>query len=139
MMKEHRSLSDQRGAAAVEFAIILPLLLLTVFGLIDFGRLFFVQIGLNAASIEGARASALGRNASDVTAIVRASAPQVAQMAGLSGTEITVNHVPCPVPPNGSSTEITASAPFTWATPIAILPVAEERIITATSRLVCVG
>jgi len=35
-----RSKSDN-GAAAVEFALLLPLVALLIFGLIDFGRLFF--------------------------------------------------------------------------------------------------
>jgi Flp pilus assembly protein TadG len=138
-MMVNRSFSDQRGAAAVEFAIVLPLLLLTVFGMIDFGRLLFVQIGLNAASIEGARASALGRDASTVTTITRSSAPTVAQLAGLQGNQIDVAHQACPSPANGSLTEVTASTGFVWVTPIAILPMATDRTVSATSRLVCVG
>lgn len=51
-----RSRSD-KGAAAVEFALLLPLVALLIFGLIDFGRLFFVQISLTSASREAARTS----------------------------------------------------------------------------------
>ncbi len=123
----------------MEFAILLPLLLLLLFGLVDFGRLFFVQIGLNSASIEGARASALGRSAADVTAITQASAPKVAQMAGLQAGQITVTRTACPVPGNGATTQVTASTPFTWITPVAILTAATSRTVSSTSRLVCVG
>lgn len=52
-----RKLSSNKGAAAVEFAILLPLITLLVFGLIDFGRLFFVQISLTSASREAVRTS----------------------------------------------------------------------------------
>jgi TadE-like protein len=49
-----------RGAAAVETAIVLPLLLMLIFGLIDFGRMLNAQITLTEAAREGARAAALG-------------------------------------------------------------------------------
>ena len=44
---------DARGATIVEFAIVLPLLIMLVFGVIDFGRLAFTQITLNDAVQEG--------------------------------------------------------------------------------------
>ena len=44
-----------RGAAAVEFALLLPLLLLLVFGIIDFGRALNAQVTLTQAAREGAR------------------------------------------------------------------------------------
>jgi len=50
---------SERGAAAVEMAIILPVLVFLVFGIIDFGRMLNAQIILTEAAREGARAAAL--------------------------------------------------------------------------------
>lgn len=44
-----------RGSIAVEFALILPILLMLLFGIIDFGRLLYTQEVLNTAVREGAR------------------------------------------------------------------------------------
>lgn len=46
-----------RGAAAVELAILLPLVLLIIGGIIDFGRFFFTKIELTNAAREGVRAA----------------------------------------------------------------------------------
>lgn len=46
---------DNRGAAMVEFAIIAPLLFALIFGIIDFGRVFFLYNNLTNAAREGAR------------------------------------------------------------------------------------
>ena len=45
----------QRGAAAVEFAIIAPLLFTIVFGIIEFSLLFYDKAVITNASREGAR------------------------------------------------------------------------------------
>jgi Flp pilus assembly protein TadG len=49
---------SERGASAVEFAIIFPVLILIVFGIIDFGYAFFVRNSIIAAMREGARTAA---------------------------------------------------------------------------------
>ncbi|MEU4604440.1 TadE family protein [Kribbella sp. NPDC023972] len=56
-----RGSSADRGATAVEFALLLPLLLVLVLGVIDFGRLLNAQITLTQAAREGARLVALGQ------------------------------------------------------------------------------
>ena len=45
----------QKGAAAVEFAIIAPLLFTIMFGIIEFGLLFYDKAVITNASREGAR------------------------------------------------------------------------------------
>jgi Flp pilus assembly protein TadG len=46
---------NQKGAAIVEFAIILPLLLLLIFGMIEFSLLMYNKAMITNASREGAR------------------------------------------------------------------------------------
>jgi Flp pilus assembly protein TadG len=52
-MKE--KLRTQRGTAVVEFALILPLLVVIVFGIIEFSILFYDKAMVTNASREGAR------------------------------------------------------------------------------------
>jgi Flp pilus assembly protein TadG len=47
---------SQKGASAVEFALILPLLMLITFGIIEFGMFIYNQQVLTNACREGARA-----------------------------------------------------------------------------------
>ena len=69
----------------VEFALILPVLVLFVFGIVEFGRAYSARIQLTAAVREGARAGALGL---DVEAATKAGAP------GLTPSQITVTYTP---------------------------------------------
>lgn len=45
----------ERGQAIVEFALVLPILLALLCGIIDFGWIYYNQITLNNAAREGAR------------------------------------------------------------------------------------
>ena len=58
-MKRMRRDRSDRGAAAVEFALVVPILLLLVFGIIDFGRILNAEIQLSQAAREGVRLQAL--------------------------------------------------------------------------------
>jgi Flp pilus assembly protein TadG len=49
-------IKNEKGAAMVEFAIVLPLLLMLVFGMIEFSIMFYDKAVITNASREGARA-----------------------------------------------------------------------------------
>lgn len=49
----------QRGAAAVEFALVAPLLLLLVFGIISYGYMLSFRQAVSQSAAEGARAAAV--------------------------------------------------------------------------------
>lgn len=76
-----------RGAAAVEFALVLPVLLLIVFGIIEFGILFAQQLALNSGARTGARAGVVGDKTCDQVATAAQSA---AASIGMSAASITV-------------------------------------------------
>src|SRR6266487_401253 len=67
-------LRDDRGAVAVEFALVLIPLLLVVFGIIDFGRAYNAQQTVTQAARVGARLATLGKNSTTVkNAVVSAA------------------------------------------------------------------
>ena len=53
--RARRRRRDESGATAVEFALVLPLLFLVLFGIIDFGWAFGQNLDLKHAAREGAR------------------------------------------------------------------------------------
>ena len=71
----------QRSQSMVEFAIVAPLLLLFLFGVVDFGRITYVYVTLNQAVNEGARTairdSPLLPTNTDVETAVKAHAVDV--------------------------------------------------------------
>ena len=55
MMRAHPFLRDQRGASAAEFALVLPLFLLLLLGILDSGRLLWELNQIKKATQVGAR------------------------------------------------------------------------------------
>ena len=71
---------DEAGQSLVEFAMVVPLLLLIVFAIVDFGRILQGHVSLTNAVREGARAGAVGASSGTVQARVTGTA------SGLSPT-----------------------------------------------------
>lgn len=118
MMAIRRSVADERGATAVEFAVVLPLLMLLLFGIIEFGMTFWRAQSLEAAAREGARIASLSQSTrSDITAAVDnaiggapfASAPTVAVTPDQSQ--------PCNLR-SGQTVTVTVNAPVTIEIPL---------------------
>ncbi|MGB8382597.1 MAG: TadE family protein, partial [Dermatophilaceae bacterium] len=68
----------ERGAAAIEFALLLPVFLLVIAGIVDFGRAFFTQIELTNAAREGARAAVVSTmTGADIKLRAQSSTPGI--------------------------------------------------------------
>lgn len=114
--RQHRSVGavTQRGAAAVEFALALPILMVLMWGLLSFGALFYTQLAVSRAAHDGARAASLIPPSADVVTVVRgavidslAASPVAAAgqngsyaarhgyLSGLPGDTIVVSSAAC--------------------------------------------
>jgi Flp pilus assembly protein TadG len=121
-MRRRRPGQSERGAELIEFAFVLPLLLMVCIGVIDFGFLFRDYEVLTNAAREGARLQSLADsyNATDVESRVDA----YADSGGLDPAlvESAVNEVDIPI---GGATakgyEVTVTYPhkFLFLGPIA--------------------
>ena len=114
-----RLLRRNEGAAMVEMALVLPLFLLLVYGVIDFGRLLFTANSMATAVREGARRAAvlpgLG-NAAPVNAVVKAAFTPFGSPP-ITDAEISIDTVTVP----GSVIVKVTNYPWPTLTPLAAL------------------
>lgn len=68
---------SERGAVAVEFALVLPLLLMILFAIIEFGHAYNVQISVTHAAREAARTMAITQDWSDAKDAALAASPSL--------------------------------------------------------------
>lgn len=108
--KLYRSCRKQRrGAAVVEFAVVAPLFIMLVFGMIEYGRMVMVQQLIVNAAREGARLGVLdGASTADVTSVVNGYLTN----ASISGATVTVSPSPPSSAGYGAPVSVTVSIPF---------------------------
>jgi Flp pilus assembly protein TadG len=82
----------------IELALILPLLVMVLIGIVDFGRAYSAQISITGAAREGARMLALGGNSTSVTGAVN-GAKGAANVTSIVQTA-------CPTGSNATSTSV---------------------------------
>jgi Flp pilus assembly protein TadG len=105
-----------RAQGLVEFALVLPLLLLLIFGIMELGRLLVIYTSVATSSREAARyASGAGKNSSGTTfyldcAGIRSAAKRVAILIGLADAniEISYDHGPNVAIPSAESAALAA-------------------------------
>lgn len=121
---------NERGTAAVEFAIVLPILLLVILSLVDFGRYFYVRISLTNATIEVAnsvsRGLILATDSSQVvmakiSSVLNTTSPDIASFAQLS-SNASIDMTPLPVacPNSTNQTTVTLSTTFQSISPLKV-------------------
>jgi len=95
----------ERGAELIEFAFVLPILLLVAFGIIDFGFLFKEYEVVTNAAREGARLKSLGDSTGYSTADVQARVAQYVINGGLDGSLLQpVSVTAASIPVNAANT-----------------------------------
>lgn len=67
----------ERGLAALEFAMIAPILLALVFGIVTYGLYFTIMLGVHHAAAEGARAAMAGLSSGERATLAQARVQSV--------------------------------------------------------------
>lgn len=118
-IKDHR---DDDGAALVEFAIVLSLFVILVFGIIEFGRAYNAQITLTHATREGVRVLAITQDPD------AARAATVGAATTLDPAKLSISTTECSP---GYPTQVVASYPFFLS-----IPLVGEQTLTLSSTAV---
>ncbi len=99
----------ERGATLVESALVLPILVLLVFGVVEFGRAYNAQVTLTHAAREGVRELAITQDPS------AASTKAVNAATSIDPTDLTVMASSCTA---GYDATLSLSYPFTYDIPL---------------------
>lgn len=71
------SRKSERGAVAVEFALLAPILIMIMLGVMEFGRAYNAQVTLTNAARESARSMAINNSQTDARTAAKNAATQI--------------------------------------------------------------
>jgi len=133
---KHRK--GEKGQSLLEFALIVPILLIILAGVLDLGRLYYTYVSITDAAAEGASYAAIHPQANE-----RAEVLQRAQEASGALVQIdpTMVQVDCPAVAAGAPITVTVSYSFTVATPLlnVIVPSGELRLRAVATESILAG
>ncbi|WP_353712724.1 TadE/TadG family type IV pilus assembly protein [Arthrobacter sp. K5] len=106
--------ASERGAVAVEFAILAPVLVMLLLGIMEFGRAYNVQTTLTNAAREGVRSMAINNSQATARAAAKTAVGQL--NPALADGNITFSSATCTI---GSQMTVTISYNLSTMTGIA--------------------
>jgi Flp pilus assembly protein TadG len=86
-LRKRNLLTQQQGQSLVEFALLLPILVVIIFSVVEFGRLWMTMNLLTGAAREGARVAAV---TAPNPALVQSAAYNVLSAVNINGATVTV-------------------------------------------------
>ena len=104
-----RKRKRRRGSSAVEFAMVAPIFLVLVFGILEFGRLVMVQQIVTNAAREGARAAVLDGATNQE---VQDAVSEYLEASSVSSETVTVSPDPLNSAASGDPVSVTIDLPF---------------------------
>lgn len=123
---------ERRGAALVEMAVVAPLLMLFVLGIIEVGRVVMVQQILTNASREGARRAVI-ESATDIE--VQSLVSAYLSNTSVAGATVTVTPSPLSSAGFGDSVTVSVSVPFSSVNWLGSSWFFQNRTLTASSLM----
>lgn len=113
-MKTRRRLQSESGASAVEFALLLPVLVMILFGIIEFGFAMYRQTILTNASREGARLGIVQSTPPITAGQINAAIDTYLTPAGINPADVSRAIIPGAV--TGAPVRVTLTLPYTFVT-----------------------
>ncbi|MFZ7943942.1 TadE/TadG family type IV pilus assembly protein [Neobacillus sp. 19] len=105
-------MKSEKGQSLVEFALILPLLVMLLFGIVDFGRAFHAYLTIDHAGREAARAASIGKDNDTVEQIAKSRAKSINLEKYGNVVVSTTDRTP------GIDVKVTISYTFSFITPV---------------------
>jgi hypothetical protein len=125
-------LTRAEGQALVEFALVLPLLLVFVFAILFVAQIGVARLALEHGAAEGARAGALTNDDGDVTRAARAA------VAPLDPDQVRIHidpgQITRPLDPRGTLLRVDLG--YTVPVPLAFVGLPEIRVVGRAARLI---
>jgi Flp pilus assembly protein TadG len=131
--KGRRGIGGEQGAVAVEFALILPVLLLLVFGIVDFGHAWYMRHVLQNSCREGARYATRYQTTTDGTGtriLPSALTPSIQDYVLNTALK---NGDSCLLP-EGAGTVVTPSGPAYTETDVKNLPLKDLTVTVSAKK-----
>jgi len=117
-----------RGVAALEFGLILPLLMALLLGIIDYGYVFFVRLNMTNAAREGARVGVTRQDPPLASSDAIAAATTYLQTAGITA-DVTATQ------PDDGTPEVTVTVTIPNFVPIiGFVPTPDNMSVSSTMR-----
>lgn len=125
----------ERGAAAVEFALVMPALVLLIFGSIEFGLAVNARTMVGNAAREGVRLASLGQSEASIKAAALNAVDGVTGTKTVTVTCATPGGASCTIgaPNAGNVATVTVSVQYTGIT--GMFPMLTDTTISASSYM----
>jgi Flp pilus assembly protein TadG len=131
-MPKRISFKNQQGQSMTEFALVLPILALLLFGVIQFGIVFNHYLTLTDAVRAGARKAAVGRHLPDPPGSAKAAVRAAATDLNQADLNVTVTVTPG----WAAGAEATVSADYPYSIKLLGVPIKTGRMHSTTKERV---
>ena len=124
-MRKRQTIRSEQGQTMTEFALVLPILVVLLFGIIQFGIAFNNYVALTDAARAGARKGAVSRNNSNPSGVC---SDEVYNAAGdLDSTQLKVS---CTSPDWQQGSDVTVDAKYPYSISLFGIPVTSGMLHT---------